>query len=248
MTTLYVDSGNTNVKWRMGEVEEVFTSPSNSPKLFDWILGNRAKLEFVAVSSVQTDKWNLELQQFCKQQELELWFASSPAEAQGLQSAYSSAEQLGVDRWLALLALWCRFRKGFLLVDSGTAITLDVVDNQGQHLGGFILPGLALQRATLMQASENLAALVKTTPTYSSSLGKNTAEAIDHGVIASAVALIEKQLRLTDCPEERLIFAGGGAGALRDEVGAGILVEGLVLQGLSLAWDRHRALEENNES
>ena len=99
-----------------------------------------------------------------------------------------------------------------------------------------------------MQASENLAALVKSTPTYSSSLGKNTAEAIDHGVIASTVALIEKQLRLTGCPEERLIFAGGGAGALRDEVGAGILVEGLVLQGLSLAWDRHRALEENNES
>lgn len=248
MTTLFVDSGNTNVKWRMGEAGEVFTSPSNSSELFDWIVKSRAQLKAIAISSVQAEKWNSELGQFCDQQGLEFWFASSPAETCGLRSAYSSAEQLGVDRWLALLALWCRYRKGFLLVDSGTATTLDVVDDQGRHLGGFILPGLELQRTALLQASENLASLVKSAPTYNTALGTNTAEAIAHGAMASVVALVEKQLELTGLPEDRLVFAGGGAGALQQALGKGVVVKELVLQGLSLAWDRHQVLEENKES
>ena len=59
----------------------------------------------------------------------------------GVTSAYSEPESLGVDRWLSLLGTAALVQQDAVIVDLGTAITIDLLRADGQHLGGAILPG-----------------------------------------------------------------------------------------------------------
>jgi type III pantothenate kinase len=84
--------------------------------------------------------------------------AATLASAHGLRNAYPQPAQMGVDRWLALLGAWRRYRQACCVVDAGTAVTLDVVDDSGQHLGGYIVPGPALMRRALLAGTGRIAA------------------------------------------------------------------------------------------
>ncbi|MCZ6796596.1 MAG: type III pantothenate kinase [Gammaproteobacteria bacterium] len=59
----------------------------------------------------------------------------------GVRNAYPVAEGLGVDRWLCLLGAAARVRQDIVIIDAGSAITIDLMRADGQHLGGAILPG-----------------------------------------------------------------------------------------------------------
>ena len=69
----------------------------------------------------------------------------------GLVSGYSKPDQLGIDRLLAMLAARAQTRAPFCVVDAGTAVTIDFVDADGGHLGGFILPGRRMFRQCLLE-------------------------------------------------------------------------------------------------
>ncbi|MDP1069535.1 type III pantothenate kinase, partial [Klebsiella pneumoniae] len=58
--------------------------------------------------------------------------------------------RMGVDRWLAMLAAWQRVGQSCWVVDCGSAITLDLLDAEGRHQGGYILPGLRLMQQSLL--------------------------------------------------------------------------------------------------
>src|SRR3546814_5490867 len=73
-------------------------------------------------------------------------FARSSAGWHGLRNAYREPERLGVDRWLAMIAAWHTHRGAACIANAGTALTVDVIDAQGQHLGGIIAAGLAAQQ------------------------------------------------------------------------------------------------------
>lgn len=66
----------------------------------------------------------------------------SSASAAGVTSAYARPERLGVDRWLALIGAADMVEGGCMIVDAGSAITLDLLRADGSHLGGAILPGI----------------------------------------------------------------------------------------------------------
>lgn len=83
--------------------------------------------------------------------------AKSEAQAFGVTNAYLQPEKLGVDRWLALLAARRHHASPVCIADCGTAITLDLLDEHGRHLGGMISPGLELMRKSL---SAGTAALI----------------------------------------------------------------------------------------
>lgn len=240
MTTLFVDAGNTNVKWQLGRAGELHSSSAEKPDFSDWVRVNLAAIDDLAVSSVQSESWNQKLVVLCSGLNLGCWFAQSNSESQGLISAYPQAQNLGVDRWLAMLALWVRSKKSFLLVDSGTALTLDVVDGHGQHLGGYILPGFEMQSGALLSTSDTLNTLVNESagklPSDSVDLGCSTSEAIGYGILASPVALIEKLMKNAELSSDRLVFTGGSAAQLQQLINQGRLEDDLVMQGLSLAY------------
>jgi len=59
----------------------------------------------------------------------------------GVTNAYQQAQRLGVDRWLALLGGFCVSKTDAMIIDAGSAITVDLLKKDGQHMGGAILPG-----------------------------------------------------------------------------------------------------------
>ena len=78
-------------------------------------------------------------------------YAHTQAYYQGLTVAYQDERRLGVDRWLAMLAArQAAAGQGVCVVDCGSALTLDVVDHEGRHLGGYIVPGLAMMESALL--------------------------------------------------------------------------------------------------
>jgi type III pantothenate kinase len=71
------------------------------------------------------------------------------AEACGVRNAYAKPEMLGIDRWLALIAARRASPRPTCILNAGTAFTVDAMDGDGRHLGGFILPGLQLMAESL---------------------------------------------------------------------------------------------------
>lgn len=189
--------------------------------------------------------------------------AGSAATGAGVRSGYTEPRLLGVDRWLALCAAFARYGGPVYVVDAGTATTIDLVTDSGQHQGGLILPGLALMQSALWRGTGDLARLAgtefldglqATSCDHPILLGRDTATAIRYGALQATVSLVR------DCLEPfsraspagsgppLLVITGGGAAALRAELSearqrfahapdAGYRVEHrplLVLEGLAL--------------
>lgn len=157
--------------------------------------------------------------------------AKSEAQAFGVKNAYKQPEKLGVDRWLALLAARRHYTLPACIVDCGTAITVDLLDESGQHLGGMICPGLKLMRKSLSAGTE---ALVYYDSAFTVGPANDTGAAIYSGVLTAAAGLIEHVFSAQ--PEHcRLLLTGGDASLIAGQLGrTGRIDTDLVLRGLSL--------------
>ncbi len=83
-------------------------------------------------------------------------FVSSSASACGVRNAYSEPQRLGADRWVALLAAHHLTPQNCYVVDCGTALTIDALAADGQHLGGVIIPGMRLMRESLYRETRQI--------------------------------------------------------------------------------------------
>lgn len=100
----------------------------------------------------------------------------------GIENGYDDFSKLGVDRWMALLAL--HSNKPYIVVDAGTALTLDAVIDK-KHQGGFIVPGLGLMLESLEQGTYHLTKEAPLTKSNQDSLlATNTEEAIYGGNVS----------------------------------------------------------------
>ena len=95
------------------------------------------------VSSVPGSGIDDELQQsLCRfKTDLTIHRLSAQTHSRNLVNAYAEPSRLGVDRWLALLGAAESTKRDAIVIDAGSAITLDLLRADGQHLGGAILPG-----------------------------------------------------------------------------------------------------------
>lgn len=159
-------------------------------------------------ASVLDDAMLLAFSEACREKwQLVPAFARSSAQHAGVTNAYDrDPARLGVDRWLAMIALR-ELAADVCVVDCGTAITIDVLQADGRHLGGYILPGLSMMADSLLRETRRVrfdpAGIVEGV-----SLGRNTGEAVRHGALASVVALIESVVRGRHL---RLVLTGGDA-------------------------------------
>ena len=189
------------------------------------------------VTQAARDRWGLTVQ-----------FAATRAHGNGVRNGYTDYRQLGVDRWLAIVAAVDGRDDPVCVVDAGTAVTIDLVAANGEHRGGFIVPGLELMRRSLGAETGDLRRLAGETslPADDRTLdcllpgqpapGKNTATAMAAGSVAALCALIDRcveSLHEGDA-EPLLIMTGGDAGRLAGHVGqAAQLRPQLVLEGLA---------------
>ncbi len=81
-------------------------------------------------------------------------FAHSERSGWGVTNGYGQPRRLGVDRWVAMVGAWSEVGGACLVVDAGTALTIDAIDDTGQHLGGQIIAGAALMSQALATTSD----------------------------------------------------------------------------------------------
>lgn len=158
--------------------------------------------------------------------------ASSARTACGVRNSYADPGCMGVDRWLAMVAAFNDYPGGVIIVDAGTALTVDYVRPDGLHLGGYILPGRQLMLRSLGGDTANVR--FRTEGVGPVAPGSSTGECVNNGIgwLWSAVAD-----RL--CEDARthglgtIVVTGGDADVFTQYLGArGILEEDLVFRGM----------------
>lgn len=230
---LELDIGNSRVKWRTlaaGAVTERGHCERGAP---DWpaLLPQRG-VEQVRVANVGGAEAAEQLTCWAQAHwGLTPGYAQSLPALAGVTNAYREPARLGVDRWLALLAAWRELRAGAVLVSAGTALTIDVLYDNGQHGGGYIVPGLRLMRDALISGTSGVRLDFDRATTLAP--GHSTAEAVLHGCTAMAVTLIDKVRADTAGPA---ILTGGDAPILGPWLAEPVLQRpDLVLDGLVTA-------------
>jgi type III pantothenate kinase len=148
-----------------------------------------------------------------------------------VRNGYNDAEKLGVDRWLALIAVRQRYKGNTCIVDCGTAITIDLIDAAGCHLGGLIAPGLRLMKTALATGTE---ALMFDQIKHPIGIANSTHAAIYTGTLWSVIGLIEHIIN--NQPEfTSLILTGGDAELIAEQLKCQAIVEAdLILRGLAI--------------
>ncbi|MCC5794985.1 MAG: type III pantothenate kinase [Chromatiales bacterium] len=168
--------------------------------------------------------------------------AATARSAGRLLNGYHDHRQLGVDRWLALRAAQAEWpERPCIVIDAGTAVTLDALAASGQHLGGLILPGLRLVNTLLAERAAALSGLATAgLPEVAGTWwARDTASACASGPLLALVALIERCVAELAHGERRdqvqLVLTGGDAGQLAQLLPpATALRPQLVLSGLAL--------------
>jgi type III pantothenate kinase len=167
-----------------------------------------------------------------------LAFLRAQAEACGVHCAYPEPQRLGADRWAALLGARGLGDSAALVVDAGSALTIDAMAGGGRHLGGWILPGLAMMIEALEARTGDLEALRRASTRRPGEFPVDTGPAMEAGALLAAAGAVtrarQRLERLSGSPA-RLLLAGGDAPALLAELGAGEHVPDLVLLGLARA-------------
>ncbi len=160
------------------------------------------------------------------------WLRPGPA-AGGVRNGYETTSQLGPDRWAAVVAARKHAQGACVVVNAGTALTIDAVDAQGLFRGGLILPGINMMRQALAANTARLqvaGGIFQDFPT-------NTADAIASGSIQAACGAIDRvrALLAADTPVVDTVLSGGAAGELRERlVPPPICRENLVLEGVEV--------------
>ncbi len=161
-------------------------------------------------------------------------FVVSEAGACGVSNAYEQPGNLGVDRWLSIIAAHHRAAGPAVVVSAGTAATIDAVDAAGRHLGGLITPGLATQRRAMLDHTQVRANALNEAPAL---LGNSTDACVSFGTLHALAGYIDRvsgRLAADGQPWRRLM-TGGDAEVIAPLLqGEWEIAPNLVLEGLGI--------------
>lgn len=246
MTALLLDIGNSRLKWgvldedgirRTGHISQqkireqgLSALTSKLPRYVDTVLASN-----VAGTSFATRLSGV-VGMHC---DADVHFARAERAACGVTNSYRQPRRLGVDRWVAMIGAWAELESACLVVDAGTAVTLDAIDAAGEHLGGQILPGVTLMAETLASRTSDIPTIKRRAASQVRGLGmfaRSTAGAVGHGAMNAVVGAIERAVNIMQ--EEGLaatiVLTGGDASRILKSLGTEpIHRPNLVLQGLA---------------
>lgn len=213
--TLLLDVGNSRIKWGIwqgdglrlaGVIEHADAAAQDT-----WAFA--AEAERAIVSNVAGPARAEQLREQLAAFGIELELASTSAEHAGVRCGYYEPERLGVDRWMAVLAASRRGHGARLVIDAGTALTMDMLDINHQHLGGYIIPGLFMMESTLQGATSDIR--VDQPHAAGEAFGRSTSDAVRNGAMVAVLGAIARAAEhlesACDCRISRsnYLFTGG---------------------------------------
>jgi type III pantothenate kinase len=246
---LLIDIGNTRIKW--AQLHGEMLVPMQAITLTEWhkpnslrrvILGQGTP-EQILVSNVAGHDATKALQEFTQSLSIESQLIEPTRVAFGVTNGYTNPKQLGVDRWLSLIAAWNMQPDLLCIVSIGTALTIDAITESGQHLGGQIMPGPELMRQSLMQQTSDIAIRSYKNGESDQFFANNTQCAVTQGlknyVVSSVMASMER-IKTDAGKAPTLLITGGGSPWLTDALTIKHqVIPDLVLRGLALIATRN---------
>lgn len=178
---------------------------------------NLDKPDSVWVVCVSADSVKHQLTKICQS----LWdlvpnFSQSISTFGGVRNNYQIPDSLGVDRWVAIVAAHqvCE-KKPVILIDAGTAVTVDFVEGSGEYNGGVIFPGVITMRESLNQSAVNIEIVSNSHDSKKIELqNTNTQSAVEHGILLSIVGGIDRAIseyQISENKNAEVIITGGDA-------------------------------------
>lgn len=159
----------------------------------------------------------------------------------GLEVRMDRPEEVGADRLVNAVAAHAKYKGPLIVIDFGTATTFDVVDDNGNYLGGCICPGINLSLEALHMAAAQLPRVAVGRPTRV--IGKATVPAMKSGIYWGYVGLIEGLVRRIsdEYGGPMTVVATGGLAPLFVEATEAIhhLDQDLTLRGLLEIYRRN---------
>ncbi|MFY0649702.1 MAG: type III pantothenate kinase [Methylophilaceae bacterium] len=233
---LFIDVGNTKTKWCLTSNKGIEKTGSIfNTELIDLSI-NSEEIETVFISSVNSENLEKQIVEKIKPLCPHIYFAK--VNKQFLETNYS--DELGVDRWLGVLALTEKTKKNAIIIDSGTALTIDLllIENDSfLHKGGLILPGFHLFNQSLMQ---NSAAIRLKNKDITIDIN-NSDMALLHGFLMSVSGAVEKFImhHHLNFNEIDIYLTGGDANIIFDSLEEQLQlkyhrIENAVIEGLKI--------------
>lgn len=250
MKNLLMDVGNSRIKWGVCENGEIHrTGHISQAKVREnglQVLTTRLPrdIDDVFVSNVAGTTFATRLSgvigMHCG---CDVRFARSERRGWGITGSYAQPRRMGVDRWVALVGAWTEVQGTCLIVDCGTAVTIDALDDNGHHLGGQIIPGVATMAEALTSATSDIPQ-VRPAPGRDGAdlgmFGRNTAAAVREGAQNAVCGAVDRAIRTlqSHAYEPVVILTGGDASRILSALCEPPLHRPhLVLQGLAHMLD-----------
>lgn len=249
MNQLLVDIGNSRLKWALYDgqfgqsgamelsVDDIVREINNQ-----WQFPQPDQVVYCTVARKKMtnditgwlkNKWSCPVNHVC-----------ASTQFMGVTNAYSDPAKLGADRWATLIAARKLVTGAVCVVDCGTAITVDGMDENGQHFGGVIMPGIDLQKE-LLKGGTAMTDWQKNTQSAELEMPiMNTTAAIEYGTsygIAGAIdrLIVEFSRHLGD--NMVVLLTGGTASEISGLLKSKVRLEkDLVLLGLALFGENEK--------
>ena len=242
-----IDFGNSCCKWRHGDGDtwsdvNTYFYPTDQPaEHIDELLEMFASVQphKVHVVSVLGEWFDNKFKQAVYQSlSVECLFYPAHVERFGVTLSYKEPLSFGADRFAAVVAAHHNCRGAKIVIDSGTATTIDVVDRDGIHLGGLIIPGAKLMCSLLANNTKKI-----TLPDMQSSvrlLNTNTHDSVVSGSVLSlryGIRAIVDDIKQEINDDVTVFVAGGESKLLELSAMKCVNRPNLVLEGLQIMLD-----------
>ena len=235
---LLLDVGNSRCKWAL--VENGAWTHQGVADNTEWLAMQRNFDMFsppnrIVISNVGGDMMAQRVRNICSMWPLQAEFVLAKSEQCGVKNKYENPARLGSDRWAALIAARKRSERACLVVNCGTATTIDALSDAGEFLGGLIMPGITLMQQSLKYNTAQL----QDAEGELQNFPRNTADAIQSGVIQATLGAIAYQgallKNLGTHKTIACILSGGAADKIQAHLGMNAeRVDNLVLEGLKI--------------
>lgn len=240
---LLLDIGNTRLKWawqqgelfvpggelthtgqlRLNQLAQISREHSPAKIVAACVAGD--KIKETVVSQLQ--------RQFAIQVEL----ITTPSEGQGIRNGYVQPAQLGIDRWVAMVGAHQMWPGYLCVIDAGSALTLDIIQSDGQHQGGYILPGLRMMQTCVIEKTAIPMSLKAVIMASTTQPGNDTQSCLANGTLQGTCGLIERtvlQVERETGESVQCVLTGGDSQYLAATLSVPHVIEPyLVLKGLA---------------
>lgn len=237
---LAVDAGNSRIKWGLHDGHcwrsKGWVATADAARLREAWRGI-AEPERIVASNVAGSQVGSLVENACKAWPAGIEWVAAVESQCGVKNGYENPAQLGSDRWAALIGAGAVAPGGCVVVNAGTAVTVDALSAQGVFLGGMIVPGVAAMKRALAGST----AAVEVGHGGFKVFPGNTADAVHSGALSALAGAIERMtaaLARAQGREPVCLLSGGDAELLLPLLpGKTMMVDNLVLEGLiRIAW------------